>query len=170
MVRFNGIGNYLQNVARKVDRALNQERADFVVGLVDLYGFPFDKIDLPKNPTVEDKITASREFCRSLVDNNLRKKFHQHFAVHEVEAWLLAYPDEWPANIRSDIAKKGSPEKVNFDNPPAKFLNDLHKGRYKKTTVANKIFPKVDPTTAIQKCPYLKILAEDLLEIAQRLQ
>ena len=32
------------------------------------------------------------------------------------------------------------------------------------------LFPKVDPQVAIDRCPYLKLLAEDLLGAAQLLQ
>lgn len=97
-----------------------------------------------------------------------RDLFHQHFAVHETEAWLLAYPEEWPAGVRDQI-KKRKPEEVNFTEPPAKFLKRILKG-YKKTTTAMNLFPKVDPQVAIDQCPYLKALMKDLLEIAKRLQ
>lgn len=63
------------------------------------------------------------------------------------------------------------PEEVNFDEPPAKFLKRLLRGRgYKKTVTAKNIFPFVDPRVAVDKCPYLAALAADLLEIARRLQ
>jgi len=34
---------------------------------------------------------------------------------------------------------------------------------------ARNIFPFVDPRIAIDKCPFLRLLANDLLEIAKRL-
>jgi hypothetical protein len=89
--------------------------------------------------------------------------------VHEVEAWLLAYPDKFPANIRPQITKR-RPENVNFNEPPAKFLKRLMGGAYKKTVYAKNIFPFVDPQIAIDRCPFLRLLANDLLEIAKRLQ
>jgi len=36
--------------------------------------------------------------------------------------------------------------------------------------VPKNLFPTVDPQQAINKCPFLKLLAEDLLAIASRLQ
>ena len=62
---------------------------------------------------------------------------------------------------------KRPPEQVNFDEPPAKFLKRILGGRYKKTTHAKNLFPKVDQQLAIDKCPYLKLLANDLLSVAK---
>ncbi len=65
---------------------------------------------------------------------------------------------------------KRAPEQVNFGEPPAKFLKRVLGGRYKKTTTAMNLFPKVDPQIAIDRCPHLKILAHDLLRVARLLQ
>lgn len=59
---------------------------------------------------------------------------------------------------------------MNSNEPPAKFLKRILDGRYKKTVYAKNLFPIVDPQIAIDKCPFLKLLADDLLEIAKRLQ
>jgi hypothetical protein len=48
--------------------------------------------------------------------------------------------------------------------------NRPHRGHYKKTTTAMNLFPIVDPKVAVQKCPYLRLLMEDLLRVAQILQ
>ncbi|MCH8047619.1 MAG: hypothetical protein IID44_28330 [Planctomycetes bacterium] len=53
---------------------------------------------------------------------------------------------------------------------PAKFLKKLLGSTYKKSVYAKNIFPNVDPQIAIDKCPYLKLLADDLLRVAKRLQ
>ena len=42
-------------------------------------------------------------------------------------------------------------------------------GQYKKTVCAKNIFPRVDPQVAIDKCPYLHALANDLLAVAKQL-
>ena len=59
---------------------------------------------------------------------------------------------------------------MNFHEPPAKFLKRILGGRYKKTVVARNILPYVDPKVAIDKCPYLRLLAEDLLKVAKGLK
>jgi hypothetical protein len=168
-VKFQGVSNYLDDVGQKVGLYLDSARANVVFGLVDLYGLPPDRIDLSRCPTIREKIDAARTHIRGLVSRRHQDRFRQHFAVHEIEAWLLAYPDQWPENIRSQLTKR-PPEQVNFDEPPAKFLKRLLGGRYKKTTTAMNLFPKVDPQVAIDRCPYLKLLANDLLRVAKELQ
>ncbi len=168
-VKFQGVSNFLDDLPQKVELYLDESRANFVVGLVDLYGIPPDRIDLSQHASIKQKVFAARKYIRNLVPSRFRGQFRQHFAVHEVEAWLLAYPEQWPQAVRDQI-KKRPPEQVNFKEPPAKFLKRILGGRYKKTVSAKNLFPKVDPQTAIDKCPFLKLLAEDLLAIAKRLQ
>ena len=169
VVKFQGVSNYLDDLATKLALHLDEGTAKFVFGLVDLYGIPSNRIDLTRCTTVAAKVTEARKQIRALVPRQYQNRFRQHFAVHEVEAWLLAYPEKWPANIRNQITKK-PPEEVNFAEPPAKFLKRLLGGRYKKTVMAKNIFPFVDPGIAIGKCPHLARLANDMLEVARRLQ
>ena len=136
---------------------------------MDLYGLG-DVIDLSRFVTVEDKITASRNQFEKIIPRNYRNRFRQHFAVHELEAWLLAYPNEWPEIIREQLRKIKEPEKVNFQESPAKLLKRLMKKRYSKTVFASKISPKVDPDVADQKCPNLRLMLNEILEVAMRLQ
>jgi hypothetical protein len=168
-VRFQGVSNYLDDLAKKVALYLDDGRANFVVGLVDLYGIPANRVELSRYITIQEKVAAGRKYMRNLVPKQYRNQFRQHFAVHEVEAWLLAYPEKWPPEVRDQIAKR-LPEQVDFNEPPAKFLKRILGGRYKKTTTAMNLFPKVDPQIAMDKCPYLKQFMQDLLLLAQRLQ
>ena len=168
-VNLKGVGNYQREIGAKVERTLEGNRAQFAFGLVDLYGLD-DVIDLSKCVTVEDKITASRNHFEKKIPPNYRKRFRQHFAIHELEAWLLAYPNEWPEVIREQLRKIKKPEKVNFQEPPAKLLKRLLKRRYRKTVFASKIFPRVDPNVAYQKCPNLRAMLDEILEVATRLQ
>jgi len=167
-VKFQGVSNYLDDLPQKVALYLDNNRANFVFGLIDLYGIPANRIDLSGYISTREKVKATRAYIRALVPEQYRDRFHQHFAVHEVEAWLLAYPEQWPAHVRSQITRR-LPEQVNFDEPPAKFLKRIL-GRYKKTTTAMNLFPNVDPQIAIDQCPHLKLLVEDLLRVAQMLQ
>jgi len=172
-VKFQGVSQYLNNLPQKVAMYLDHRLANFVVGLVDLYGLPA-RIDLSACESVEEKIRKARNDITKLVPDEYRNRFRQHFAVHEVEAWLLAYPERWPVKIRNrkvrDQIKKRRPEQVNFSEPPAKFLKRLMGGECKKTVHAKNIFPEVEPQVAIDACPHLKLLANQLLEIARRLQ
>jgi hypothetical protein len=168
-VKFQGVSNYLDDLAMKLALHLDGGTAKFVFGLVDLYGLPPNRIDLTRCTTVAEKIDQARKQIRALVPRQFQSRFRQHFAVHEVEAWLLAYPQRWPSEIRTQITKR-PPEEVNFTEPPAKFLKRILGGGYKKTVTAKNIFPFVDPGVAVGKCPHLARLANDLLQVSRRLQ
>ncbi len=167
-MEFQGVSNYLDDVGQKVGLYLDNNRANFVFGLIDLYGIPPNRIDLSPYTTIQEKVKAARVYIRDLVPHQHQDRFRQHFAVHEVEAWLLAYPEQWPEKVRRQLTRR-PPEQVNFNEPPAKFLKRILGGRYKKTTTAMNLFPKIDPQVAIDRCPYLKRLAEDLLLVAKLL-
>ncbi len=168
-VKFQGVSNFLDELPKILELYLREERANFVVGLVDLYDIPSHHIDLSKHGSIRQKVYAARRYIRHLVPSQFGARFRQHFAVHEVEAWLLAYPERWPAEVRDQI-KKRPPEQVNFKEPPARFLKRILGGRYKKTVHAKNLFLEVDPQSAINRCPFLSLLAEDLLAIAKRLR
>ena len=168
-VKFQGVSNYLDDLAGKVELHLTERRANFVVGLVDLYGLPPGRFDFSGCATVTERVVAARKVIRGLVPARFAKRFRQHFSVHEVEAWLLAYPKCFPPEARAQIEKR-PPEEVNFNEPPAKFLKRILGSTYKKTVYARNIFPDVDPQIAIDKCGFLRLLAQDLLAIAKRLQ
>jgi len=168
-VKFQGVSNYLDDLAAKVELHLTERRANFVVGLVDLYGLPPERFDFSGCATAKDRVIAARRVIRGLVPAEFAKRFRQHFSVHEVEAWLLAYPERFPPAARVQIARR-PPEEVNLNEPPAKFLKRILGSTYKKTVCARNIFPSVDPQTAVGKCPFLRLLANDLLAIARRLQ
>src|SRR5258708_39616367 len=71
-VRFEGIGNYLDDVAQKVEIYLRERRANVVVGLVDLYGLPPNRINLSALTTLRDKVRAAGTYIRNLVPAHLR--------------------------------------------------------------------------------------------------
>lgn len=166
--KFHGVSNYLDDLAQKIEIFLSERGANFIIGIVDLYGLPPNRIDLSKCNNVQEKIAQAKARITDLVPVKFRTRFHQHFAVHEVEAWLLADPDVWPPAVRDQILKR-HPEQVNFNEPPAAFLNRIL-GGYKKTVSAKNLFPRIDPKVAIEKCPNLKLLAHDILAIAKALQ
>ena len=84
--------------------------------------------------------------------------------------WVVRGRIDEARAIRDKLRKINEPEKVNFQEPPAKLLKRFMKGRYRKTVLANKIFPKVDPNVAYQKCPNLRLMLNEILEVATQLQ
>lgn len=140
-----------------------------VIGLLDLYGPTF----YPDNK----KTPAERyQWAKNHLENKVgHKHYRQHFAVHELEAWLLSDVSLFSPKLSAELKEVAdSPETVNFDRPPAKFLEELYQEKlnrtYKKVTEGNKLFSRLDPETVREKCPYFKLFTDDLLELALKFQ
>lgn len=161
---FRGNDNYLKEYANKACRYLSTPGVIGVVGLLDLYGLTHP---VAKSGTVAERYTKTKAALERPVSGD----FRQHFAVHELEAWLLSDPALFKPSLRSKLPKK-PPEEVNFDTPPAKVLEKHYPKAcgcdYKKTTDGRTLFQKLDPAQAAAKCPYLKLLLDDLLDMARK--
>jgi len=140
-----------------------------VIALLDLYGL--DGLDIyPSNVTTADD--RHEWTTRELQRRVNREKFREFFAVHEFEAWILSQPEILPRPVRDALPKSATqPEKVDFDEPPAKLLNRLYRSKthknYKKTTYGQQLFAKLDPAVAVGKCPYLEAMLSEMLTLAK---
>jgi hypothetical protein len=168
-VRFGGWRELVQETPKRANMYLNGPDKDAiiaVIALLDLFGPTF----YPK-----DKKTAKERYDRAKQELERKvglQKFRQFFAVHETEAWLLSDPNVFPSDVKKAVAKKiQSPEQVNFDEPPAKFLERLYKEKtnrtYKKTTHGSELFSQLDVELAYAKCPRLKELLDEMLNLAK---
>ena len=138
-----------------------------VIGLLDLYGptfYPADKVNPPER----------YQWAKADIEKQVAQdRFHQFFAVHETEAWLLSDPEIFPTEIRKHLPDptKRPPESVNFNEPPAKLLERLYlahlKRNYHKVTDGQNLFSKLDPNTAYKYCPHLRELLDEMLRLAQ---
>ena len=170
-VRFEGWHDYVDEIAKKVALNLSGQTGSDVIagiGLLDLYGptlFP-DEVS-----TVDQKFVWGK---RHLEENIVKhERFFQHFAVHETEAWLLSDHTIFPNAVRLGVQKiSRSPESVNFDEPPSKFLKRLYREKldksYKKVTDGTNLFKDLMPERAYDKCPYLRKLLDDMLSLAKK--
>ena len=168
-IRFEGWAELVKDSPARAKLFLNAPKRDViaVIALIDLYGamlpYPYDGM------TVSGKIEWAKKHLESKVSND---RFRQFFAVHEMEAWLLSDPAIFPSEVRASLtAKAKQPEMVNFDQPPAKFLDHLYmshlKRHYQKVEDGVELFKKLEPDVACQKCPSLKILMDEMLRLAQ---
>jgi hypothetical protein len=168
-VRFEGWAELVKDSVQKALMHLNgpdKEEIIAVIALLDLYGPTF----YPKKLTSADE---RYEWAKRDLEKKVgHPKFHQFFAVHETEAWLLANPDLFPIEVKRALPiKSARPETVNFDEPPAKLLERLYElkigRRYKKVTNGRELFGRLDPSVAYGKCPRLKELLDVMLELAE---
>ncbi len=166
-VRFNGFGEFLNDVALKTTLHLSQGDTIAIFGLLDLYGL---KLDYPKYADHHEKLRFAREYITSKVAPADRPRYRQHFAVHELEAWFLSDPRLFPNITLPNRCAR--PEDVDFDEPPAHLLDHLFsqgKGHgYKKTVMARNLLPKLDPALVYHKCPNFKLLMDEMLAITRQ--
>lgn len=165
-VQFGGWKDLYTDAKKKANLRLREDDVIAVISLLDLYGptfYPSHKI------TAGDRYAWAKKHIEDRVEH---EKFHQFFAVHEVEAWLLSEPHLFPNDVSKGFpGRTTNPETVNFDQPPAKLLNRLYreKGRrtYKKVTHGKELFDRLDPETVRIKCPRFAEMLDVMLRLAQ---
>jgi hypothetical protein len=169
VVGFHGYAELARKLVPKALSYLESPRADeiiAVIGLLDLYGPDF-------YPRHADTAKKRHEWGVAHFQKRVNHpQFRMFFAVHEFEAWLLGDPSIFPASIRDALpARVAEPEKINFNEPPSKLLNNIYrqktKGGYKKTTYGKTLFAKLDPAAALARCPYLKAMLNEMLNLAK---
>lgn len=162
---FFGNDNYLAEVKKRAGLYLRQQNVIAVIGLLDLYGLNF-----PNHLT--SPLERYDWFKQDLEKRVGQQKFHQFFAVHELEAWLLSDPTIFPSTLQTALhSATVNPEAVNFNQPPSKLLPRLYreklKADYKKKAEGGSLFSKLDPDIAYQKCPHLKKMLDEMLRLAK---
>lgn len=163
-VRFDGWPQLVAEAPRKAVMHLREPDILGVISLLDLYGPTFYPAHLT---TASERQQWGIQHLQDRVND---PRYRHHFAVHEVEAWLLSQPDILPPGVKNRLPGKAAhPESVNFDAPPAKLLQRLYRevlGKdYKKVVEGTKLFAKLNPEIVYQKCPSFKSLADDLLQM-----
>ena len=168
-VNFQGNSQLVREIVGKTHDYLDGPGADEIIGIIgllDLYGLD---IYPPNLTAVEERYAWGVQHFQEQVK---REKFRMFFAVHEFEAWILAQPDALPRAVRDALPHSVDvPERVNFNEPPAKLLNRIYlsctRKTYKKTTYGKQLFAKLTPDVVAGKCPYLKTMLGEMLAMAQ---
>ena len=159
-VRFDGEGDYRRKAARRVELYLAGPDTLAVFGLLDLYGL---KLDFPRYASRDDRIDFARRHLHQSVGNS-HAKFRQHFAVYEIEAWLLSDPALFAGITLPEGCSR--PEDVDFDELPSRLLARLT-GRDRKVTRARNLLPRLDPNEVYRKCANFRVMMDDLLNFAR---
>lgn len=164
-VRFNGWKQLVDDAPKKAKLHLGKADVIAVIGLLDLYGPTF-------YPPNKNTVSERYDWAKSHLESNVGlSSYRQHFAVQEVEAWILSQPDLLPPAVKKKLPGTArQPETVNFNEPPSYLLDRLYgealKKKYKKVTNGSDLFSKLDPNVVHQKCPYFKRFCDDLIELA----
>ena len=169
VVHFTGWAEMARKLVTKAQKFLDgPDQTDIiaVIGLLDLYGPGF----YPGHVTSsQDRYAWGVQHFQQAV---ARPRFRMFFAVHEFEAWLLSQPAIFATEVRRAFPGKiAQPEQVNFVEPPAKLLDGIYKRRlkqnYKKVTDGKDLFAQLDPAIAVNKCPHLKAMLDEMLTLAK---
>lgn len=169
VVPFDGYADLVSKMATRARMHLEgpqQGEIIAVIGLLDLYGptfYPSERM------SAQERCAWGRQHFQKGVGH---ERFRIFFAVHEFEAWLLSEPEIFPREVQAALPKAvAHPEQVNFDVPPARLLDGIYKQHtkrgYKKTTYGAQLFAKLDPSVAVNKCPNLKAMVDEMLVLAQ---
>ncbi|MGQ0633749.1 MAG: DUF4276 family protein [Planctomycetaceae bacterium] len=168
VVLFEGYADLIRKMGKKARMHLEgPKRGEIiaVIGLLDLYGPTF--YPAGKN-TADERVAWGKEHFEREVG---LEKFRLFFAVHEFEAWLLSQPEIFPTQIKGALSGIKHPERINFNEPPAKLLDRIYKQtmkrNYKKTTYGKQMFAKLVPDVAAGKCPHLMALLQEMLKLAK---
>lgn len=166
VVKCEGWPELIKESPKKARMHLEDKDVIAVFALLDLYG-PTIYPDGMRN------VSERYKWAKSHLEGKVGEaRFHQHFAVHETEAWLFSDTHLFPVTVKNVLpASVTKPEEINFDQPPSKLLEKLYKEktgrRYKKIVDGKDLFDRLDPETAYRKCPYLKCLLDDMLNLAR---
>jgi hypothetical protein len=169
VVNFHGNAQLVRKIVSKAQDHLHSPDADEIIGVIGLLGLYGLDIYPSHLTTVEDRHDWGVKHFQEQVN---RERFRMFFAVHEFEAWILGQPDVLPREVRDGLPRTTArPEKVNFDEPPAKLLNRVFlsctRKNYKKTTYGKQFFGKLAPDVVAGKCPYLKAMLGEMLGMAK---
>lgn len=152
-VKFEGWGDMAKRAVAKANFYLDAKSHPEVIAvlsLLDLYG--------PVYPDGCSNVAARRQYFKNKFEAAVANVRFQHFsAVHEIEAWLLSDSRIFPPEVRAAVAKINAPESVNFDQPPAVFLDRLYektlKESYKKVVHGVNLFRDLAPEAVEARCP-----------------
>ncbi len=168
----NGKSDYLGTIRRKVKLHLCADSGSDVIaaiGLLDLWTFEESIRQLRNLSGVEERWQAAKEHIEKLVQ---QPKFRQHFAVQEVEAWLIASPQIFPPDARRDIDNHAAkPEAIGGNESPARLLARVYQKRlnrdYRKVIDGASLFSDADPQHAYEACPHFKRMLDDMEQLAK---
>ncbi len=170
LVKFSGWSDLWKETPKKaLNRLTGVDSVDMVavIALLDLYGPNLYPAHLNE---ADQRLAWAVHEMQSRVNH---KKFRMYFAVHELEAWILADVENLPHAVAKALPGKATrPEAVNFDEPPSKLLQKLYREKtsttYQKVVTGSRLFSRVDPEVCYSKCPRLAAMLDEMLALAKQ--
>lgn len=157
-----------KDIHKQTKLLIENNDCNVVFILFDLYGFQQElkgNSFKEKRKYIIDKLKTNSEYA------NL---FFPHFAIHEIESWILTDGDALSAYLKSRVAGENNAEEIDFDNYPSKRLNylflKLKKRRYYKNTDSTALFKKLDFKKVYDNCHYFRTFYDELKNVGEKIK
>ena len=135
--------------------------------------YAFNASDLKYIFTLEDsdkeKVGVLESIFYSKVSQEFHDRFTPHFAVHEIETWILSDKKLLEKAGLRNVTDYIEPEKeINNVKKPSIYLDELFRaseiGKYKKTIDGVNLLGDLNIETVYKKCPSFKNFIDDILK------
>ena len=152
-----GKTQFLNKIGLSVKNALNAKDLRYIFSLEDL-----DKADLK---TIEENFYSK-------VNQDHHSMFTPHFAVREVETWILTDRELLERYNLKGVKEYEDPEReINTNKKPSVYLEELFRNngmrKYKKTVDGVNLLGDLNIRLIYQKCPNFKKLIDDILRVLE---
>jgi hypothetical protein len=160
-----------QNAGKFARLYLDEQDVLAVFTLVDLEGTK-QVVHQPQDD-LDTKVEHVREWLRRQVTHSRANQFFPHICVHQIEAWILAEGRQLAKRLGDrQIGPDVDAELKNFQNPPAKRLNELFlrikSRRYNKKADGTPLFKAMQFGPVYKSCRYFRDFYDDLKAVGQR--
>ena len=109
---------------------------------------------------------AFRAGVAARLSERARPFLHLHFAMHDIESWLLCDRSMIAKMIGASEEKVAvNAEEIDLDNPPKAFVKRLfraHKRPYRETTEGIKLLSSLNIERVYRRCRYFKVFLDDI--------
>lgn len=175
-VRKNGKTDLLGDVKFDVSEHLHPPKKE--LDKLNKQGSPVgDYVFILRDLDCEDEKKVRNDIIAK-IDAQFHSQVEVHFAVQEIEAWMIADPDgfcsvyrHYPPALLKELKKLvplgHSPEALDCNPKPAVRLErtiEKHGLTYAKTTEGSKALGTVNPDIIADRCPHFKAFRDSLRE------
>ncbi len=170
-LRTDDLRGHVDNVIIKTALYLQDDKVISVFTLVDLCRFKLNELSaIPEKP---NRIEAAKRWFIDKIDVTFRARFFPHFAVYEIETWILAEGHALSARLRDNSIKPNpNAEDLNDQDTPKSRLNRLFKkyGKhgYREIFDGTALFGKMKFDVVYCSCPNFRAFFDDLRRVASK--
>jgi hypothetical protein len=161
----------LEEVFAYVPRYRRDSQVIAAFTLIDLYGM--NRVQQGSQDSLAVKVARIKTWLRKDFGVDYMDFFYPHVSVHEVEAWLLAEGECLAKRLKdAKIQPNPNAETQNFDNPPAKRIDNLFKHHrrndgYHKINDGNTLFKCLQFGPVYKSCQYFREFYDELRSVGQ---